>query len=427
MAVRLSHLKTSSSERPSRLNPDVPRALDRVCLRALSFAAENRQPDAGAFVDELRQALESRHAKPMPWLWALAGLVLVLLVGLVVGLTIGDGDSASESKTPAPEASESSTKTPAPSTPPKQRSEWVRVATAAAPSARIGHQAVYDPLRRQVVVFGGWSRWGGRMFNDTWGWNGSRWELLGQRGMAPSHRHSHAMAFDARRGRVVLFGGYDKQARGRRLSDLWEWDGRRWQRVSQPRARPKPRAWHAMTWDSKRQQVLLFGGNLGRTPSGALWSWDGRQWRRLQASGATPRPRSNFAMAFDDRRGVLVVHGGDDTSKRRYGDLWEWDGARWRQPDQGATKPGVRTGHSMVFAGEQVLLFGGKGTKGTGRRGDLWGWDGVRWVQRQSATPPGKRSGQVLAWDPDRRVLVLFGGGKKERRTLADTWEYRIP
>ena len=33
------------------------------------------------------------------------------------------------------------------------------------------------------------------------------------------------MAYDAARGKVVLFGGYDGQTN---LADTWEWDGQAW-------------------------------------------------------------------------------------------------------------------------------------------------------------------------------------------------------
>src|SRR4030095_9398496 len=42
-------------------------------------------------------------------------------------------------------------------------------------------------------------------------------------------RNAHGMAYDNKRGRVVLFGGADAL---KVCSDTWEWDGKRWISVS---------------------------------------------------------------------------------------------------------------------------------------------------------------------------------------------------
>jgi hypothetical protein len=60
----------------------------------------------------------------------------------------------------------------------------------------------------------------------TWAGSGGRWARLDAPG--PSARSGHALAFDAARGRVVLFGGGDGTGR---LADTWEWDGTQWSRT----------------------------------------------------------------------------------------------------------------------------------------------------------------------------------------------------
>lgn len=99
----------------------------------------------------------------------------------------------------------------------------------------------YDVARRGIVVFGG-QRDRQTAFGDTWLWNGRDWALVAESG--PSARSYAAMAYDARRsrvvladpgiaydpagGRVVLYGGRAPQDEP--LADLWTWDGVRWQR-----------------------------------------------------------------------------------------------------------------------------------------------------------------------------------------------------
>ena len=79
-----------------------------------------------------------------------------------------------------------------------------------------------------MLLHGGGTREGGgsyRELDDMWEWNGTEWRMLAIEGPSPGARTGHAMAFDAVRGRVVLYGG----SRGPTMrADTWEWDGQHW-------------------------------------------------------------------------------------------------------------------------------------------------------------------------------------------------------
>jgi hypothetical protein len=60
----------------------------------------------------------------------------------------------------------------------------------------------------------------------TWTFTQSRWESQILDG--PSNRFGHAMAFDKKKGKTFLFGGFGN---GKLLNDLWCWDGRTWTAV----------------------------------------------------------------------------------------------------------------------------------------------------------------------------------------------------
>ncbi len=127
-------------------------------------------------------------------------------------------------------------------------------------------------------------------------------------------RDGHAMAYDAVRQRVVLFGGRDptfaQTPGGRLFSDTWEWDGSTWTEriVSNP---PPGRYDHAMAYDVLRQRVVVFGGQNPPYYLGDTWEWDGSLWKRLMPA-SSPSARSASAMAYDAGRQRLVLFGGDD-------------------------------------------------------------------------------------------------------------------
>jgi hypothetical protein len=76
---------------------------------------------------------------------------------------------------------------------------------------------------------------------------------------SPPPRSSASIAYDSSRQRVVLFGGYDGASANNYLGDTWEWDGNSWtQRM--PTTSPPPRSEHALAYDAVRQRLVLFGG-----------------------------------------------------------------------------------------------------------------------------------------------------------------------
>src|SRR4029079_10695948 len=96
-------------------------------------------------------------------------------------------------------------------------------------------------------------------FTDTWEWDGRVWTRAATAG--PPGNTFLRMAYDARRQRVVAFGG--RESRG----ETWEWDGRAWKRVASDG--PPWRDHHAMTYDAKRGRVILFGGSA-QLPDGSF-------------------------------------------------------------------------------------------------------------------------------------------------------------
>ena len=94
-------------------------------------------------------------------------------------------------------------------------------------------------------------------------------------------RRDHAMAYDAARQRVVLFGGNNNPTNY--LGDTWEWNGTNWTQLA-PATSPTGRVSHAMAYDAARQRVVLLGGsNGGSVVSDAWWLGD-----PLSAATATP-------------------------------------------------------------------------------------------------------------------------------------------
>ncbi len=197
---------------------------------------------------------------------------------------------------------------------------WAQRTPATRPSARVAGGSAYDSARGRVVLFGGYNGTSGYLA-DTWEWDGTTW-VSRTSTTNPPGRELAGMAYDSARGRVVLFGGF-RWPPGEAYDDTWEWDGNVWiQRT--PATSPSARYGAAMAYDSRRGRVVLFGGMAIGLPDCLVdtWEWDGNTW--VQRTPATsPGPRDAAASAYDSARGRVVLFGGQNQNYF-FADTWEY-------------------------------------------------------------------------------------------------------
>jgi hypothetical protein len=273
----------------------------------------------------------------------------------------------------------------------------------------------YDTQRGVTVMFGGFDYVSSTTLGDTWEWNGSTWTRVATTGPPP--RAWCRMAYDSRRGVMVLFGGRHPVGNVN-YGDTWEWDGSTWTQVF-PATSPSCRYYQEMAYDSKRNVTVLFGGWNSESSNyfGDTWEWDGSAWTNVASSG--PNPRAAACMAYDSKREVTVLFGGNQSTLNNpmphLGDTWEWNGSVWQKV--ASTGPSARCNSAMAFDSQRgvTVLFGGGFP-------DTWEWNGSGWTQTASTGPP-PRSMAAMAYESLRGVSVLFGGFSN----FADTWEYTGP
>ena len=282
-----------------------------------------------------------------------------------------------------------------------------------APAPRSGHAMTYDEGAKTVLLFGGA---GTTRFRDLWAWDGRAWTRLANSG--PSPRDDAVFVHDAARRTCVLFGG--RGAGGELLADTWEWNGA-WIRRNVPG--PGARLHAAAAFDRAAGRMRLHGGVA--SDGSALtdtWEWDGSAWTRVAERGAAPGWLPN-RMAYDATRRRTLLLASDPGSGVPGGvqatELWEWSGAAWRALGMpGPSLSPIQDMSGLGLAGGLVLLDGGVLQGGA----STWTFDqGVRSLVPGATPTP--RNGHVLACDPERARVVLFGGFR-DGQDLGDTWEW---
>jgi hypothetical protein len=129
--------------------------------------------------------------------------------------------------------------------------QWALLATTG-PSPRSSHAMVFDTARGVTVLHGGGTT--SQPNNDTWEWDGRRWAV---RSMDGPRRANMGLIYDSLNRKVVLFGG-DNGPPLHKSGQTWEWNGASWTRrdTSGPPARYGP----AVAFDAARGKAVVYGG-----------------------------------------------------------------------------------------------------------------------------------------------------------------------
>lgn len=293
---------------------------------------------------------------------------------------------------------------------------------ATSPPARSRHSAVWDPVMKAIVVFGGKGQSGPR--NDIWAWTGEKWIELPTVGPKPSARERASLAWDPNLKQALLFGGSDATGH---LADTWSWDGSTW--ALRATTGPDARAAASMFFDGASEKLTIFGGaNTDTSPSTVFddtWVWEdsSRTWHPSTIP-IRPVARSEALTVVDSARGKTVLFGGMAFTGT-VGDTWEWDGYAWRKIE---AYPDARKGFRLAYdpGAGKTLLFGGQ--LGWGAVNDLWAYGGTRWSRlcttpACAATAPPGRSDHAMAFDDVRGRLIVYGGGAAGSM-VNDLWEF---
>ncbi len=268
----------------------------------------------------------------------------------------------------------------------------------------------YDLEHRHSVRYGGEGTTGPS--GETWSWDGVRWT----RGPDGPKRSAHAMAYDPKRKRVVVFGGRDQTAGS--VDTTLELDGTTWNVVT-PTVKPAARVDALMTYDAKRGKLVMIGGGGASEPNGAVWEYDGT-WTRKDPAGVTPIYRSGMAMAYDPVSTHVMLYGGSASPVTD--EQWMWNGTTWTQ-FLGA-RPSARRDAVLAYAGGgRMLLFGGRNAGSGGPAtvlSDTWMWDGAAWSQVLDPTPLAF-SVAVTAFEEGKELR--YGGGTSASIFTNEVWE----
>ncbi|MDP6453529.1 MAG: kelch repeat-containing protein, partial [SAR202 cluster bacterium] len=304
---------------------------------------------------------------------------------------------------------------------------WRQVSPFGSPPTPVaGASDAFDPATRTWHIFGGHT--GSSETGQFWRYDAenNRWDSIIPFGPTPSSRTRGAIVWDDSNNRMLMYGGAPCSGAGTCKKDLWAYtpSDSAWTQLA---SAPVGRAGAASAWDAKRNRMMVFGGGDGDGTANTLMAYesDADSWTTL-TSGPTPRgsyePNGAVWDTANDR--MLLFAGGG--VEKLLNELWAYDPNtdQWSQLGPSGSWPPVRAAHSALWDSntDRMLVFGGNGGSVLGDHNDVWAYSTAdnEWVQlvQDQPLPPERRS-HVAAWDSKVRRLLIWSGGNPR---LSDFW-----
>ncbi|HWD19772.1 MAG TPA: kelch repeat-containing protein [Verrucomicrobiae bacterium] len=168
------------------------------------------------------------------------------------------------------------------------------------------------------------------------------------------------------------------------------------------------RAGHSAIWDG--QNMLIWGGSVGSgssifVNSGGLYDPVADQWQTMSPLNA-PDARSGHTTVWTGSS--MIIWGGSSTNGViGTGGKFQSSGQIW----SGVTTlnaPAARTGHVAVWTGSRMFVWGGQNSDGLLNDGALYDPSLDQWTTVNTANPPEARNGATAVWAGDR--VIVWGG-----------------
>lgn len=291
-----------------------------------------------------------------------------------------------------------------------------------------------DPATATIYLYGGLDETGTFFNTDLWGYRNGQWFRLPG---GPNTCDHPLAAFDTDRHRLVVTCGG---------TEVFEFDGTEWKTFANLTEKPDARRFSAMVYDPTLKKTVMYGGFFGTNYRNDTWTWDGTAWTEVDMDGdERPPNRGQMAMWYDPLQKKVILYAGIgrpslDHRITRYTDMWAFNGSGWTKLNVTET-PGMRFGPQVEVnpLSGKMLLFGGlvaapHPQDPSGKSliqffaNDTWEWDGAasKWTRltTDSISPdPEVRENGAMAWDPTANRMVLFAGYAKGFYR-SDLWEW---
>ncbi len=289
---------------------------------------------------------------------------------------------------------------------------WTRISDANAPEPRSDHLAFWTGS--EMLVVGGQStyttmRYGGRYSPTT-----NTWSAVSDVNAPPSFLEAAGVWTGSR---LIVWGGQD--ANGTPVSDGGVYDPSTdaWTPTTQTGV-PLPRRGHTAVWSGSK--MVVWGGTYcTNVPSysctdqrtGGVYDPVADSWSSTKTAGA-PTARGGHSAVWDGSR--MIVWGGSSTDSSTGITTYFGDGMKYNPVNDtwgsmsAMSAPSARDLHRAVWTGTQMIVWGGSDDLGPSIGGGRYSSSTNSWQAVSTTAAPSARYFFSAVWTGSR--MVVWGG-----------------
>jgi len=231
----------------------------------------------------------------------------------------------------------------------------------------------------------------------------------------------HVMVLDAQNDRLILFGGFQDGVLSNQVL-AYSFADDTWRKLKTLGVAPSPRREAAAAYDSKRNQLIVFGGESASGYTNDIFALnlnsDGEFWTELgldalDAGGVRPAPRTQASLVYDQLNDRVILYSGYAAPATLH-DVWAFNmNEREQNWGKGALPTvnipgGTSVGNAAIYdpIGQRMLVYRGH----TGGLHALSLDDQLAWTTLTDPSTPSARRYPAVAYDPIRHAMILQGG-----------------
>jgi hypothetical protein len=283
---------------------------------------------------------------------------------------------------------------------------WTPTSTADAPPASSGHTAIWtgEPLNMMIVFGGGAAH--GPVFGGMYEPAKDKWTPIikdkdhPQPNM-PNTRLDHSAVWTGKE--MIIWGGFCTGTCMRNDGARFDPETKTWRAMATPGAFLPGRRGHIAVWTGT--EMIIWGGKrtVAVLRNGARYNPENDTWTPMSLEGAPARDSCTGVWSGKE----LLVWGGYNFHR----DGYRYDPAadQWTPMTLVGAPPG-RGGHTAVWTGSEMIVWGGM-NGGNGWRTNTGGRyepETDQWLPLPMENVPGPRIGHTAVWTGTE--MIVWGG-----------------
>ena len=262
--------------------------------------------------------------------------------------------------------------------------EWslIPAVSSQLPEPRSTHICMFDSLANRMLL---WSGIGNDLYNDVWAFNlnDSTWQNLFPAGNvigAPLKRYGAATIFDPLKRDIVTFAGFTSSGR---FDDTWSYnvDFESWTNQTNLFF-PLKRCLTSQSIAPDRREMIVFGGQSTGNLND-IWSLNLDDYTWINHIPLLSPVARHFTSNVYCGNGNVVIFGGDSLNQGNtsgaMNDLLSFsiNSQTWNLLPQDSIKPSARYGHTYIYIASQdkMIIFGGQGISSL--NAETWVYGGI--------------------------------------------------